>query len=46
MGAHIVFIMRGRVGIKGRTTIEEGANTDGTDTTNFVGLLKRFEMFL
>ena len=46
VGAHIVFITRGRVGVKGRTTIEEGANTDRTDTTDFVGLLKRFEMFL
>ena len=53
MGAHIVFITRERVGEreerqlkKGRTIIEEWANTDGTDTTDFGGLLKRFEMFL
>ena len=45
VGAHIVFITHERVGIKGRTTIEEGANTDGTDTTDFVGLRKRFGMF-
>ena len=46
VGAHIVFITRERVGGMGRTTIEEGANTDRTDTTDFGGLRKRFGMFL
>ena len=32
--------------MKGRTTIEEGANTDRTDTTNFGGIRKRIGMFL
>ena len=46
VGAHIVFITRGRVGEREERQLKNGANTDRTDTTDFGGLRKRFEMFL